>query len=167
MFEGQEWYKYLEEPMQDLVDESYYLRDREQMHAQQLHDYSFVVFPIAKAYEGFLKKFLLEIKLISLDDFEGKYFRMGRSLNPSLPQNLRDNKWIYDNLKQMCQHKEEHEGKNLAVILWEGWKKGRNSVFHYFVGHQQFISLDEAGERVEMIRKAMQEAVRCKVLDTR
>ncbi len=164
MFVGQDWYEYLDEPMRDLVDEAYYLLDREQMRVAGLHDYSFVVFPIAKAYEGFLKKFFFDLKLIGERELKGRFFRIGRSLNPSLPKKLRNGTWIYDNLESMCEHEKEHEGKNLAAFLWNGWKEGRNKIFHYFVDHEQFISLEEAGKKVELIRRAMEESLRCKNL---
>lgn len=161
MFEGKEWYEYLDEPMRDLVDEAYYLLDQEQLRGSGLHDYSFVVFPMAKAYEGFLKKLLFKTGLISVEDLEDKYFRIGKSLNPELPKEFRSGRWVYDQLEIRCKDEGVHGGKNLAWILWDGWKQGRNKIFHYFIGHEQFISLEEAGERIELIRNAMEETLKC------
>src|SRR5688572_25488929 len=110
MFEGEAWYEYLDEPMRDLVDESYYLLDSEQMRGVGLHDYSFVVFPMAKAYEGFLKKFLFEIGLLSQKDLDARYFRLGKSLNPSLPPRLRNGSWVYGGLEAIS----KEGGLNLA-----------------------------------------------------
>ena len=60
------WWSYLEEDLQELLKESFLIMNiLKGMGAdlpgaeQKFHDYSFVVFPAAKAYEGFLKKYSL------------------------------------------------------------------------------------------------------------
>ena len=57
------WWNYIEGDLQELLKESILLlRILVSMGAdlpggrREFHDYSFVVFPAAKAYEGFLKK---------------------------------------------------------------------------------------------------------------
>ena len=75
----------MEEPMRDLVGESYLLLEREERLNENLHDYSFVVFPMAKAYEGFLKKLFFDLGLINKRQYQGDRFRVGKSLNPNLP----------------------------------------------------------------------------------
>lgn len=163
MFSNEGWYEYLDEPMRELVDQSYYLLDHEEMNERELFDYSFIVFSMAKAYEGFLKKFLYEVGLISLTDYKGISFRIGRSLNPDLPNKFRDDHWIYDDLQRMCDSHPKEVAKQMPSMLWNAWRMGRNALFHYFPGKQEFIDLAEARNRVEMIKAAMDQAVRCKV----
>ena len=50
------WWDYLEEDLQELLRESTLLLDKVEKWEKTFHDYSFIVFPAAKAYEGFLKK---------------------------------------------------------------------------------------------------------------
>ncbi|KXK09261.1 MAG: hypothetical protein UZ22_OP11002001140 [Microgenomates bacterium OLB23] len=51
---------YISEGQKDLIDEGLHLLEHaENSHDENLHDYSFVVFPFAKAYEGFLKQVFL------------------------------------------------------------------------------------------------------------
>lgn len=124
---------------------------------QVLHDFSFVVFPAAKAYEGFLKKLFLDLNFITEEDYYGKHFRIGKALNPSLEKELR-REGVYDKIVQYCQ------GHELADKLWETWKLSRNLTFHWFPNEKNAITLDEAGERVEMIISAIDESFReCKI----
>ena len=51
MFEGKDWFEYLDEPMQELVEEAYYLKEREDLSGDSLYDYSFFVFRMAMGYE--------------------------------------------------------------------------------------------------------------------
>lgn len=57
------WWEYLEEDLRELLLQSSLLIETAEKWEKELpdgkeqfHDYSFVVFPAAKAYEGFLKK---------------------------------------------------------------------------------------------------------------
>lgn len=161
MFSDEPWYQYLDESIRDLVDESYYLLDRESLYSEDLHDYSFVVFPMGKAYEGFLKKFLLDLKLINTKQYYGKHFRIGRSLNPSLPVKFRNGSWLVDRVNDLCG--EVKTGVNLTDLIWKAWQKGRNKLFHFFPDHREFITLSQAEARVEMIRNVMEECMSCGV----
>lgn len=160
MFEGEAWYEYLDETVKELVDLAYYLWDREKLSGEGLSDYSFIVFPMAKGYEGFVKKYLLDLGLIDEKLYKSRHFRIGRSLNPALPEKYRGEDYLYDDLERMC---EEIGGEvDLAKIMWEAWRKGRNRIFHFFVGKERMISLEEAGKRIEDFTKAMKTAVECK-----
>src|SRR3990172_6598924 len=139
------WWTYLDESMRDLVEESFLLLEREERLQESLHDYSFVVFPMAKAYEGFLKKLLLEMKLIDSRQYFGEHFRIGRALNPSLPKRYRAG-WVYGKLVESCGGAEE-----LPLSMWEVWKTARNRIFHFFPDHHEFICLEEARRLVEEI----------------
>ena len=48
----------------------------------EISDYSFVVFPFAKAYEGFLKRFFLDAGYIKEEEYFSDEIRIGRILNP-------------------------------------------------------------------------------------
>lgn len=114
----------------------------------QFDDYAFVVFPAAKAYEGFLKKMFFDLGFISESDYFGKHFRIGKSLNPSLPKNIRHDE-VYGKIVKYC------GGHELADNLWETWRVTRNLTFHWFPDQKNAISLSEAKMRVEMIIAAL------------
>jgi len=111
-----------------------------------ISDYSFIVFPFAKAYEGFLKRFFLDSGLIT----EGEYFsdeiRVGRLLNP----NYQDNSSIY---RKVC------GGKSVPEKLWKAWKRGRNLVFHYFPHNYKRLGYNEALDIINELIGAMNEVV--------
>ena len=136
------WWNYLEEDLQDLLTQSILLSEKASLWEQKFHDYSFVVFPAAKAYEGFLKKAFLDSQLITKKDFFGKRFRIGKALNPNLPPKYQNKSWIYDDLTKFC------KGEDLPKNLWRTWKLSRNLVFHWFPKEKRALSLPEAQERV-------------------
>jgi hypothetical protein len=162
--EGRVWWDYLGEDLQKLLMTSEFIYGAVKgwgadlpAGRRVLHDYSFVVFPAAKAYEGFLKKLFLEMKFITEDDYYGKHFRIGKALNPSLEKELR-REGVYDKIVQFCQ------GRDLADKLWETWKFSRNLTFHWFPNEKNAITLPEAGERIEMIIGAIDQAFReCRI----
>lgn len=142
------WYQYLDHCQQSLIDTSFELIKRRE-HLLELHDYSFIVFPVAKAYEGFLKQILFDLHLISTKTFEGRRFRIGRALNPDIRENQRDEDWLYDDLARLF-------GESSARQLWDTWLACRNHVFHYFPDCKQDLSFEEAVAKVEMMTEAMQ-----------
>ena len=145
------WYEYLDKCQQELVSISFSLIDRNE-NLSDLKDFSFMVFPMAKAYEGFLKKVFYDLQLINKETYEGRHFRIGRALNPDVGTYKRDDNWLYDNV-------ESRFGKQLARQLWNTWLSCRNRVFHYFSDCEQFLSFDEACARIEMIQQAMEAIV--------
>ena len=65
------WWNYIEEDIRELLKEASLLADIFENRGrdlpagrQEFHDYAFVVFPAAKAYEGFLKKLFLDLGFI-------------------------------------------------------------------------------------------------------
>lgn len=152
------WWNYLPENQKDLLEESVLLLKREEKTGDNFHDYAFVVFPAAKAYEGFLKKLFLDLSLIGEEDYTGRHFRIGKSLNPDLPKRLRGRDWVYEGLARFCQ------SEDLPRLLWDTWKNSRNLIFHWFPGHKNFISFSEAKERVELIIAAIDKSfMECKL----
>jgi len=110
-------------------------------------DYSFLVAPAAKAYEGYLKYFFLKIGLIDQYQYQSDRFRVGKTLNPS----LRFKRFsIFQKLIDL-----DDSGEELAELLWDGWKFGRNQIFHYFPNKLKRISLPEAKNRIALILNAI------------
>ncbi len=144
----------MDEPMRDLAQQSYALLERESGRAgeQEFHDYSFVVFPMAKAYEGFLKKIFFDLKLISRMQYKGDRFRVGKSLNPHLPKRYAWD-WVYGKLVAYC------GGEGLPLRMWETWKSARNRIFHYFPDHHEFITLDQARLLISGIVRVMEDVL--------
>ncbi|OGM80407.1 hypothetical protein A2434_02100 [Candidatus Woesebacteria bacterium RIFOXYC1_FULL_41_14] len=158
------WWGYLGEDIQKLLLTSEFIYNAVESWGAELpggkekfHDYSFVLFPAAKAYEGFLKKIFLEMGFITEEDYYGKHFRIGKALNPSLTNELGEQS-VYVKIIKHC------KGRPLADHLWETWRLCRNVPFHWFPNEKNAITLPEARERIEMIVNAIDEAYRgCKV----
>lgn len=153
-----DWWEYAEDDIRELLLESEMLVKREEKESNAYHDYSFVVFPAAKAYEGFLKKIFLDLGFITPDDYYGKRFRVGKALNPNLDEYLREKESVYDKLVA-------HTGdKRLAEYLWETWTQSRNLIFHWFPNERRAIDFAEAQHRVAMIITAFDMAYKeCKI----
>lgn len=134
-----EWIKTLNNEQQLLIQASVELYERESNLPQHtLVDYSFVVFAMAKAFEGFLKESFYKLHLIDKNSYEGRRFRIGKALNPDVNKSSRDEYWLYDDLSQMC-------GIEIARELWDTWLVCRNQVFHYYPKASNVISLETAG----------------------
>lgn len=155
--EKKPWWNYLESDLQELLLTSIHLIDKAQELGEGVHDYSFIVFPAAKAYEGFLKKLFLDMGFISKEDYYGKKFRIGKALNPYLDKELRRES-VYDKLVDFC------GGSKLADQLWETWKNSRNLVFHWFPDEKRALTIEEARARYAMVINAIDEAFKeCKI----
>lgn len=135
-----------------LIDDAHLLLKLVPGFKHQFSDYSFIVFPAAKAYEGFLKMAFLKLGFITREDYASRRFRIGKALNPSLDSRFRNKESVYDKLVDFCNG--EH---HLADKLWETWSLSRNLLFHWFPGERGSISLAEARERLLMITSAMDE----------
>lgn len=151
------WWDYLEHDLQELLKTSSLLMQSVDGWGEELHDYSFVVFPASKAYEGFLKKLFLDLGFIDRKTYYGKRFRVGKALNPSLEEKFRDES-VYDRLVDYC------GGKELADKLWDTWKTCRNTLFHWFPDEVKAITFDEAKEKVGKIVDSIDAAFEgCKI----
>ena len=146
------WWNYIEGDLRELLTESILLVEETKDWESKFHDWSFVVFPAAKAYEGYLKKFLLDMGLIGEKDYFGKHFRIGKSLNPSLPKKLREEDWVYEKLSRFC------KGKSTPDLLWETWKNSRNLVFHWFPDRKNVLSRKNAIDRISSVINAIDES---------
>lgn len=152
------WWSYLTENQRDLLEQSRILLDREERFGRDtFHDYAFVLFPAAKAYEGFLKKLFYDLRVISKQQYENSHFRVGRALNPDLPVRFRGHDWVYDRLSSYC-------NKETPKVLWNTWREARNLVFHWFPRHKNFVTLSQARDKYEMVLGAIDLAfVECKM----
>lgn len=153
-FKTSAWYSFLEPQAQTLVLQTHELVDREKRLRSSFDDYAFILFPMAKAYESFLKKFVFEMGLIDRNQYEGKQFRIGRSLNPDVSLHQRDEFWLFDNIVASC-------GEKTARELWDTWLVCRNHLFHYFPQEKSTISFDKALSLLEMMNSVMEEALAC------
>ena len=112
-----------------------------------INDYSFIVSPMAKTYEGYLKDLFLKIGVITETDYESDRFRVGKTLNPSLR---------YKRFSVFQKLADYHErGEELAEILWDAWKYGRNEIFHYFPNSIKNLSRQEAEDRISLLLTAI------------
>jgi len=147
--EQKAWWEYLGEDLRELLNESQYLlKEAENI---DVHDYSFIIFPAAKAYEGFLKKIFFDLKFITEEDFYGKHFRIGKSLNPSLPMEFRRDQ-VFDKIVAHV------GGRDLPEFLWDTWRQCRNLTFHWFPNEKNVLTLTEAKDCFDMIIRAIDRA---------
>lgn len=151
---SQEWYKLLSPTEKSLVDTSVLLCNT--LDDTGYPDYSFVVFPMAKAYEGFLKRFFWEQGLIDQEAYESRRFRIGRAFNPDVNSNQRDEWWIFDDVARVC-------GLVLTREMWDAWLECRNQVFHYFPSRYEALSLAAAEARLRQMIAAIEGATRCRL----
>lgn len=152
-----ELWSYLTEELKGLIEDGELLFD----HASKVHnhvsDYSYLVFPFSKCYEGFLKRLFLDLDLIREDEYYGDEIRIGRILNPRF---IDDHGNVFSSL---CSASGER-GKAVATRLWKIWKRGRNQVFHYWPHNYRKLDLNEAQEIVTELVSAMNETVQsCKL----
>lgn len=136
---------------QELIDDGKQLLDWvKKQPVDHFSDYSFLVAPFAKAYEGFLKSLFLKLGLIEEKSYTSDRFRVGKALNP----NLRHKSWsVYRKLEDRGE-----TGVRIADRLWEAWRTGRNLIFHYFPHNLHRLTIVEAEERINAILAAIQEA---------
>ena len=152
------WWEYLHQDLKELIRESALLLERVENWDEKFHDYAFVVFPAAKAYEGFLKNIFLDLGFITKEDYYGKRFRVGKALNPALDRRFRKKEGVYDQIVNFC------GGNKLADQMWKTWKQCRNLLFHWFPNERNAIDFDEAKQKVEFIFATMDLSFReCKV----
>lgn len=147
------WFTYLTVPQQQLLQTSVLLLAQAEAEFN-VPDFGYIIFPAAKAYEGVLKKYLLDMELIDERTHADRRFRIGRALNPDVRNSHQDEYWLYDDISQVC-------GENLARQIWETWLECRNHIFHFFPGQQEITTLPEARIRVEQIMATLDSLVMC------
>lgn len=142
-------WQYLSETQRDLINEGQFLiNEIVKNQAYQFKDYSFLIFPFAKAYEGFLKKLFLDLKFISHLDYISDHLRLGKLMSPNLVGKLGERS-LYKKIK-------EASTRELADQIWNTWKQGRNQIFHYFPHNLRSITFWEAKELIDLIIATME-----------
>lgn len=154
------WFSGLEPAHQRAITATLQLLEREKKLQGEFSDYSFILFPMAKAYEGFLKKFLFDLHLITEHVYFGKKFRIGRALNPDISQKQRDEWWLYDDMVRIC-------GTELAEQIWNAWITCRNHIFHFFPSEQNEFSLEHVEARVNQLIGVFALATQCQITRTK
>ena len=153
---SEQWFTGLIPDLQQLILSSVELLQREKRLNSNLKDYSFILFPLSKAYEGVLKSFLFQQGLISEKVYLGRRFRIGRSLNPDIRQPQRDKWWLYDDVIKMC-------GEEIGRDIWDGWIECRNHIFHYFPNKNNLHSLPEIEKKVIKLIELMKRLMYCEI----
>ena len=152
------WFSALGKQQQKLLETAVLLYEKECISRKNdLSDYSFIVFPVSKAYEGFLKQQFFDLGLISKKTYQGRRFRIGKALNPDLHEKARDEYWLYDDVSSMC-------SAHVARILWEAWLECRNRVFHFYPNKNNLITLEEARARLIQVATAMETLITCQII---
>lgn len=143
---------YLSPDMRDLVRDGEFLIEDSMRHKDAPPtDFSYLVFPFAKLYEGFLKKLFIDAGIISELDYQSDHFRIGKTLSPNMARRL----GIHSAYKQIS----DRYGDQLAARLWHTWKEGRNLVFHYFPHNYRALNRPAALELIDQLVGTMREAV--------
>lgn len=154
MIDNLSWLNHISDIEKQLLIEADYLLEREKNHRidKHLSDYGFLIYPAAKAYEGFLKSYLYRNGLIDSAMFQNDHFRIGKALNPDLPMRYREEGWVYDDLARMF-------GEDLPDRLWTTWRRCRNHVFHFRPDKLKLYTLVEAQVKIELIFSAIEFAI--------
>lgn len=130
-------WSYMSRTQRDLIQEGDYIVNIiGTQHRYTFKDYSFLIFPFAKAYEGFLKQLFLDIGFISQIDYVSDHFRLGKYLSPHLMQRLEDRS-LYRKIIELG-------GEDLAEDMWRTWKLGRNEIFHYYPHNTKGVTFHNA-----------------------
>lgn len=146
-----EYWNYLSEAQKDLIEEGDYLMHKVIPHSKHnFKDYSFLVFPYAKAYEGYLKQLFLDVHFINHLDYISDHFRLGKFLSPNLIDKLQD--------KSLFVQIRETSNKDVAQRIWDTWKTGRNQIFHYYPHNVKSVTYEKAEEISKQITATMLEA---------
>jgi hypothetical protein len=151
VFKTSDFWFYLSQNQKDLINEGLYLmNDVIKNNAYHFKDYSFLVFPFAKAYEGFLKQLFLDVKFISHLDYISDHLRLGKLLSPNLVNKLKERS-LYKKIKDKA-------GQELADKIWNTWKIGRNQVFHYYPHNLKALTFSQAESIIDNILSVMEES---------
>lgn len=142
---------YFSQNQRNLIEEGQYLMNEViKDHAFTFKDYSFLIFPFAKAYEGFLKQLFKDVRLISHLDYISDHIRLGKLMSPNLVNKLGDRS-LYEKVRL-------NGSRELAEMIWKTWTKGRNQIFHYFPHNIKSVSFDEANKIISDMMQTMEEA---------
>ena len=115
--------------------------DSNEIFNRLINDFSIVVFPSAKAFEGFIKKLLLAINLITQKEIkEDPYKSIGKIINGEQIQ------------KKILDKKRDRSVLKLLVAQWDFC---RNVILHYDLDQPEIINKEEAFKKIEDIYEVM------------
>jgi hypothetical protein len=150
--EGTKLWQYMSPNQKELARDGNFLIEDSLIHPDQPPtDYSYLVFPFAKLYEGFLKQLFVDLDIITLSDYESDRFRIGKVLSPNLVRRLGRHSAFGELARRY--------GKGLPGSLWYTWKEARNLVFHYFPHNFRSLSREQAIGLIQLIVQSMEESV--------
>ena len=115
-------WQYMPDEIRGLLEDGELILNFVHAHHQEdnISDYSFLVFPFAKAYEGFLKQLFKDIKFISRLDYISDHLRLGKLMSPNLIRKLGERS-LYEKIRIKT-------NTELADKIWHVWKTGRNQM---------------------------------------
>lgn len=146
---GSALWHYLSDQERTLADDGAFLVADSAIHKDQdPTDYSYLVFPFAKLYEGFLKDAFRDLGIIVDRDYRSNHFRIGKVLSPNLVRRL-GKRSAFGLIR-------DRYGMELADQVWRGWKEGRNLVFHYFPSDFRLLSKEQALACITTLIQAME-----------
>lgn len=146
-----EFWSYLSQTQKDLILEGDYLMNVVIRNSEySFKDYSFLVFPFAKAYEGYLKQLFKDIGFLNNLQYISDHLRLGKLMSPNLVSRLGDRS-LYIMITKAA-------NKELSEEIWQTWKLGRNQIFHYFPHNLRSITFQEAEEIISKIINSMEDA---------
>ena len=146
-----EFWKYLSQKQKDLIHQGDFIRHEVIEEGKyNFDDYAFMVFPYAKAFEGFLKQLFKDTGFLTEEEYISDHLRLGKLLSPNMARKLGEAS-LYEKLISVG-------SKDLADKIWDSWRNGRNRVFHYFPHNLEAITLTEAEEKSQMILETMEYA---------
>ena len=149
---GSQLWNYLSDQERILADDGAFLVQDCAIHKDQdPTDYSYLVFPYAKLYEGFLKDLFRDLGIIEERDYRSNHFRIGKVLSPNLIRRL-GKRSAFEQIR-------DRYGEDVAELLWRAWKQGRNLVFHYFPLDFRLLSKEEALSCIEILTHAMETCI--------
>lgn len=125
-----------------------YFTNQESKSSTRFYDYSFIVFPFAKAYEGILKKILVEANFISEANLlEDPSLSINKYFNP-----VGNNK-IFTSLK------DKTRDKAVPFVIYSTYQECRNQIIHYDSYRDNRIkTLQEAEFYINRIFDAIEKA---------
>jgi hypothetical protein len=118
---------------------------------KEIKDFSYLVFPWGKLYEGFLKKIFLDLGFITSEDYYGNDIRIGKLLSTG-GRNIPPHRLSI--VKELSSTKVF--GENLTKIMRGVWKNSRNLVFHFFPDNFYKIDLVTSRKRINETIKCME-----------
>lgn len=145
-------WEYLTPEMKSLVHEGEKLLGSCTLQGDiDISDFSYLVFPYGKLYEGFLKKMFLDLNFITPEEYYGNEIRIGKLLSAGTEYTPPHRLSIVKELSS-----DKVFGTNLTKVMRGIWKNSRNMVFHFFPDNVYSIDLPGAKKRIEETVKCME-----------